>query len=161
MIQNVRHGIFMLKMYMTLHLLQTLPIELVVIIDDISCISLYKNHMPLNGKIPLNTPQNYSCYNEKIGHYAYPKIIVADVEMEWNTHDALDGDGPGYRGLLAHEVGHNWFFGMVASNETYRAALDEGFTQFLTALAQENIDGPFEARKTPKKWYVQILAGKG
>jgi aminopeptidase N len=61
--------------------------------------------------------------------------------MEYPMLTLDGGADPGYRGLLAHEVGHNWFFGMVGSNETYRAFLDEGFTQFLTAWALENIDG--------------------
>jgi hypothetical protein len=67
--------------------------------------------------------------------YAYPKMIVADARdgMEYPMLTLDGGNDPDYRGLLAHEVGHNWFFGMVGNNETYRAFLDEGFTQFLTA----------------------------
>src|SRR5690606_23935880 len=53
------------------------------------------------------------------------------------------------------EVGHNWFFGMVGSNETYRAALDEGFTQFLTAWALEKIDGPEIVKNKPSSRYVE------
>ena len=51
----------------------------------------------------------------------------------------LDGGSDSrYRDLLAHEIGHMWFFGQVGNNETYRALLDEVFTQFLTAWAHKN-----------------------
>ncbi|MBO6516993.1 MAG: M1 family metallopeptidase [Bacteroidia bacterium] len=82
-------------------------------------------------------------YSEKVGMLAYPKMIAADARdgMEYPML-TLDGGGfPGHKGLIAHEVGHNWFFGMVGNNETYRASLDEGFTQFLTAMSQKEIDG--------------------
>ncbi len=84
-------------------------------------------------------------YNKDIGIYAYPKMIVADAAdgMEYPMITLDGGRSPGYYGLFAHEIGHNWFFGMVGNNETYRASLDEGFTQFLThwcmsRLTQEN-----------------------
>ncbi|MFN4123533.1 MAG: M1 family aminopeptidase [Flavobacteriales bacterium] len=84
-------------------------------------------------------------YSRDFGRYIYNKMVVADARdgMEYPMITLNGGGDPGYRGLLAHEVGHNWFFGMVGSNETYRAALDEGFTQFLTAWALEKIDGPY------------------
>ncbi|MEZ4917421.1 MAG: hypothetical protein R2836_10615, partial [Chitinophagales bacterium] len=76
-------------------------------------------------------------YSEDIGMYGYHKMIVADARdgMEYPMLTLDGGSDPGYRGLLAHEVGHNWFYGMVNNNETYRAFMDEGFTQFLTAWA--------------------------
>ena len=84
-------------------------------------------------------------YSNDIGVYAYPKMIVADAAdgMEYPMITLDGGRSPGYYGLFAHEIGHNWFFGMVGNNETYRASLDEGFTQFLThwsmsRLFQEN-----------------------
>jgi hypothetical protein len=81
-------------------------------------------------------------YSTDFGRYAYPKMIVADARdgMEYPML-TLDGDlSPDYKGLLAHEIGHNWFYGMIGSNETYRAFLDEGFTQFLTAWAMDKIE---------------------
>ena len=109
--------------------------------------------------------QNAAQYTAKIiatdskyfGNYGYPKMIVADARdgMEYPML-TLDGGGdPDYRTLLAHEVSHNWFFGMVGSNETYRAALDEGFTQFAESWICQKMDGPYEVQYQPKNAYVR------
>lgn len=91
-------------------------------------------------------------FSRDFGPYSYPKMVAADAAdgMEYPMITLDGGADPGYRSLLVHEIGHNWFYGMVGSNETYRAALDEGFTQFLTAWGLEAIDGPLlveDARK--------------
>ncbi len=82
-------------------------------------------------------------FSEDIGMYAYPKMVAADAQdgMEYPMLTLDGGREPGYRGLFVHEIGHNWFYGMVGNNETYRAAMDEGFTQFLTAWGLRKIDG--------------------
>jgi hypothetical protein len=74
-------------------------------------------------------------YSTDFGMYAYPKMVAADARdgMEYPMITLDGGTSPGYTGLFSHEIGHNWFFGMVGNNETYRACLDEGFTQFLTS----------------------------
>lgn len=81
--------------------------------------------------------------SEDIGHYAYPKMVAADAAdgMEYPMLTLDGGREPGYRGLFMHEIAHNWFYGMVGSNETYRASMDEGFTQFLTAWGLRKMDG--------------------
>ncbi len=96
-------------------------------------------------------------YSRDFGMYAYPKMVVADARdgMEYPMLTLDGGEEPGYRGLFAHEVGHNWFFGMVGNNETYRAMLDEGFTQFLTAWAQQKIDGDTAVVAPSKSNYVE------
>ncbi len=82
-------------------------------------------------------------FSETIGMYCYPKMVAADAQdgMEYPMITMDGGSEPGYRGLFVHEIGHNWFYGQVGSNETYRAAMDEGFTQFLTAWGERLIDG--------------------
>lgn len=94
-------------------------------------------------------------FSEDIGMYVYNKIIVADARdgMEYPMITLDSGSDPGYRGLLAHEIGHQWFYAQVGSNETYRAALDEGFTQFLTAWALTKIDGDYLVREKPSSKY--------
>ncbi len=91
-------------------------------------------------------------FSEDFGMYEYPKMVAADANdgMEYPML-TLDGGGePDFHGLLVHEIGHNWFYGMVGNNETYRAALDEGFTQFLTAWGLSKIDGDTMI-ETPEK----------
>ena len=87
-------------------------------------------------------------FSEDFGMYTYHKIIVADARsgMEYPMITLDRGRDPGYRGLLIHEIAHMWFFGQVGNNETYRAALDEGFTQFLTAWGTEAIEGEYMSR---------------
>ncbi|MCX7768794.1 MAG: M1 family metallopeptidase, partial [Flavobacteriales bacterium] len=96
-------------------------------------------------------------YSRDFGPYIYPKMVVADARdgMEYPMLTLDGGYDPDYRDLLAHEIGHNWFFGMIGNNETYRAALDEGFTQFLTAWALEHIDGPYYVQNPPRSAYVR------
>lgn len=96
-------------------------------------------------------------YSEDFGMYIYPKMVVADARdgMEYPMLTLDGGWDPNYRDLLAHEVGHNWFFGMVGSNETYRAFLDEGFTEFLTCWAYEKIDGKERIQTPPSSKYIQ------
>lgn len=100
-----------------------------------------------------------SVFSKDFGVFEYPKIVVADAAdgMEYPMLTLDGGRDKSYRGLLVHEVGHNWFYGMLGNNETYRAMLDEGFTQFLTAWGMEAIDGdtiPYEFG--PKTgWYYK------
>lgn len=95
-------------------------------------------------------------YSEDFGMFVYPKIVVADARdgMEYPMLTLCGGGTPDYHGLLAHEIGHNWFFGQVGSNETYRAMLDEGFTQFLTAWALRKIDGDTLITSRPASNYA-------
>lgn len=94
-------------------------------------------------------------FSEDIGMYCYPKIVAADAAdgMEYPMITLDGGSEPGYRSLLTHEIGHNWFYGQVGNNETYRAAMDEGFTQFLTAWGLVRIDGEYAVGGKPKSAY--------
>jgi hypothetical protein len=103
-------------------------------------------------------------FSEDIGMYGYPKMVAADANdgMEYPMLTLDGGSDPGYHGLLVHEIGHNWFYGMVGSNETYRAAMDEGFTQFLTAWGMRKIDGDttytgITKPRWAKKWVEPVM----
>ena len=96
-------------------------------------------------------------FSRDFGVFEYPKMVIADAEdgMEYPMLTLDGGREPTYHYLLIHEVGHNWFYGMLGNNETYRAMMDEGFTQFLTSWGSHVIDGDTMAHDTIKNWYVK------
>lgn len=96
-------------------------------------------------------------FSRDFGHYIYNKMVAADAQdgMEYPMITLDGGFDPGYRGLFVHEIAHNWFFGMLGSNETYRACMDEGFTQFLTAWGLEKIDGDTVVQLPYKSKYIK------
>ncbi|WP_317896906.1 M1 family metallopeptidase [Aurantibacillus circumpalustris] len=108
-----------------------------------------------------NAPQyiaktlDVNSYN--IGPYHHPKMIVADAQdgMEYPMLVLCGGFDPDYRTLLIHEMTHNWFQGMLGTNENYRAYMDEGFTQFYTADTYQFIDGPLTIEPKPKSKYIE------
>ncbi len=126
--------------------------------NGIKCISLVQEpHASRWQNAAEYTAKVIKVNSEDFGMYGYPKMIVADAQdgMEYPMLTLDGGYDPGYRDLLVHEISHNWFFGMVGSNETYRAALDEGFTQFLTAWTCEKIDGKYRIEMPAKSKYVE------
>ncbi len=82
-------------------------------------------------------------YQEQMGPYMYPKLVIADAKerLAFPMLGLLGGFDPNYRVSLTHEIAQMWFYGMLSTNATHRAALDEGFSQFLSTLALEKIDG--------------------
>ena len=101
-------------------------------------------------------------FNETVGQYAYKELTCVDspvfgAVMEYPTL-FLTGNFDGYNNppapaqpqpdnnrfmerLTLHELGHQWFYGMSANNETREAWLDEGMTDFITAKAFERLYG--------------------
>ncbi|MCP4412246.1 MAG: M1 family metallopeptidase, partial [Gammaproteobacteria bacterium] len=83
--------------------------------------------------------------SEKFGRYPYDQITVADTYidaggMEYpgivfiNTNYNPDYYQSYFRGVVIHEIAHNWFYGLLGSNQTEFEWLDEGFTQFAEIL---------------------------
>jgi Peptidase family M1 domain len=79
-------------------------------------------------------------YSNWIGEYPYP--VAQAVEgpknlmsggMEYPMITLITSPNakePELDGVIAHEVGHNWFYGILASNERDHAWMDEGINTF-------------------------------
>jgi hypothetical protein len=128
--------------------------------NGVSCIALAQEPHASGWQNAADyTAQIIKTFSEEIGMYTYHKMIVADAKdgMEYPMLTLDGGKDPGYRDLLVHEVGHNWFYGQVGNNETYRAFLDEGFTQYLTSMGLEKIDGKVLVEENDKSGYKRAF----
>jgi hypothetical protein len=78
-------------------------------------------------------------FSKWIGHYPYRSITLVDVNdaegngMEYPGITAIGNYGDRFEleVTMAHEIGHNWFYGMLGSNERKHPWMDEGMTNFL------------------------------
>ncbi|PHI20108.1 hypothetical protein CEQ90_09135 [Lewinellaceae bacterium SD302] len=81
-------------------------------------------------------------YSEKIGMYPYPQVTAvqsalsagAGMEYPMITVIGRSYGEPWLNEVIAHEVGHNWFYGILATNERTHPWMDEGFNSFYERL---------------------------
>ena len=95
-------------------------------------------------------------FDEWIGAYPYPQITVVDP-----PHGAIAAGGMEYPTLITadttwwmpkalhvpeavveHEFGHQYWYGMVATNEFENAWMDEGINQYLELKVMDALYGP-------------------
>ncbi len=72
--------------------------------------------------------RTFTCAQAGDGGMEYPQLIMI-------THRSRRS----LLGVIVHEIGHQWFYGLVANNETKHAWMDEGFTTFITAKALRQV----------------------
>ncbi|MBI1287186.1 MAG: M1 family peptidase [Flavobacteriales bacterium] len=94
----------------------------------------------------------FGIMNEKFGKYPYKQFSViqgGDGGMEYPMA-TLIAPGTTYGGLLSvtvHEAFHNWYYGVLATNEAKYPWMDEGFTSYaqdhvLNALSPKPVENP-------------------
>lgn len=92
-------------------------------------------------------------YSEWVGEYPWPhatavqSALSAGAGMEYPMITVI-GDASSDKDLdqvITHEVGHNWFYGILATNERDHAWMDEGINSF------------YEYRYTTKFWGDRVV----
>ena len=115
--------------------------------DGVTLHFFYKNNSEIIDnwkKLQPHTAQMMGYYNEKIGPYPYKQYSVVqggDGGMEYAMLTLITG-GRNYNslfGVTAHELAHSWFQHVLATNETKHEWMDEGFTSFISSLAENEI----------------------
>ncbi len=139
----------------------------------IECHSLYpRDAMPLWNKVSTKAIiQTLKTYGRMAFPYPYPKVVNVHgpvFGMEYpmicfcGARPAADGSYTEQleNALVAvtiHEVGHNWFPMIVASDERKYGWMDEGLNTFLEYYACLEWDPQFPARRGPAKYIVQYM----
>lgn len=96
----------------------------------------------------------FAIANGVFGKYVYPQFSViqgGDGGMEYPMCTMLTTpeDLAGLTSVAVHEALHNWYYGMLASNEAKHPWMDEGFTTYaqyfiLDSMAAVRAKNPFE-----------------
>ncbi len=123
-----------------------------VVHDGVRCIAIaHEPHAAKWQTAAQLTADIIEILNQKVGPYAYPKMVVADAfsGMEYPMLTMNHGHAPDYAYIFSHEIAHNWFYGIIGSNETYEAFIDEGFTQYLTIYTLEKLSEKYQIESPP------------
>jgi hypothetical protein len=107
-------------------------------------------------------------YNQNIGPYPYEQYSIiqgGDGGMEYAMSTLILGNGTmkGLQGVTAHEMAHSWFQFVLATNESKHYWMDEGFTSFISDLAEnfindEKVDNPLAG--SYNSYYFMVNSGK-
>ncbi len=97
----------------------------------------------------------FQLMNATFGRYAYPTysfIQGGDGGMEYGMCTMIVGNATsleGLVGLMVHEGGHSWFQQMIATNESTKPWLDEGFTSYAEDLVMYQLFPPSAPAANP------------
>ena len=77
-------------------------------------------------------------YSKHVGTYPYPSVAAAQsprsagggMEYPMITLIGMEGSEESLDDVITHEVGHNWFYGILGSNERDHAWMDEGLNSY-------------------------------
>jgi hypothetical protein len=105
-------------------------------------VTSYSYYLPEKHDLWQNTPGYIKSAllfrSRTIGEYPYNTATVVDAKMgfpggmEYPTITPISGkyDKKGLDQVIEHELGHNWFYGILANNEREHPWMDEGMNSY-------------------------------
>lgn len=105
-------------------------------------------------KLQQDMVKAWKIMDDKFGKYPYKQFSTiqgGDGGMEYPMATLIQTGGRSYGSLLSvtvHEAFHNWYYGVLATNEGKYPWMDEGFTSYaqdyvLNALKENPVENPF------------------
>lgn len=115
--------------------------------NDVTLHFFYKNNPDIIDnwkKLQPITAKLMAYFNENVGPYPYKQYSVVhggDGGMEYAMLTLITGNRKfgSLVGVTAHELAHSWFQHILATNETKHEWMDEGFTSFISTLAENEV----------------------
>lgn len=97
-------------------------------------------------------------YSKSLGEYPYPQAtavhsaLSAGGGMEYPMVTVIgnSGSASSLDEVITHEVGHNWFYGILASNERLHPFMDEGLNTYYESRYMREYYGEFNPVDLPK-----------
>ncbi len=106
-------------------------------------------------------------YSEKVGEYPWPQAtavhsaLSAGGGMEYPMVTVI-GNSASAKTLddvITHEVGHNWFYGILASNEREHPFMDEGLNSYYEQRYMKQYYGKYAPVEIPKFMFNEDRLG--
>ena len=106
-------------------------------------------------------------FEEAIGPYPWKQYSIiqgGDGGMEYAMCTMITGQRPypSLFGVTAHEMAHAWFQHLLATNEAKHPWMDEGFTEYITSLAEEAVTGKpsrYPHKSSYDRYYLLVNSG--
>ena len=106
-------------------------------------------------------------FEENIGPYPWDQYSIiqgGDGGMEYAMCTMITGERSyeSLFGVTAHEMAHTWFQNILANNEAKHPWMDEGFTEYVTTLAEnsvKDVDPRFPHKSSYDNYF--LLANSG
>lgn len=95
-------------------------------------------------KLPELTVKAFQFIQENFGKYPFPQYSIiqgGDGGMEYPMATLITGHRSlgSLVGVTVHEGLHSWYQGLLATNESYFAWMDEGYTSYATSLTMAHL----------------------
>jgi hypothetical protein len=112
-------------------------------VDGVTIRFYYPNNFQKGADFALDTAvRAIDIFGKRYAPYPYTELdlvstptLAAGIEypgMIAITKEIIDPDNPMLESVIAHEVGHQWFYNLVGTDQLDEPWLDESLTQFVT-----------------------------
>ena len=118
-------------------------------------------------KLQDDTIKLMDYFEKNLGPYPWKQYSViqgGDGGMEYAMCTMITGERsyPSLLGVTNHELAHTWFHHILATNEAKHPWMDEGFTVFISALAENHVtsvDSNFPHKADYDSYYALVKSG--
>jgi len=114
-------------------------------------------------KLERYTVKAFQFMSKHFGKYPYDKFSViqgGDGGMEYPMATLITGNRSlgSLVGVTVHEFIHNWYYGVLATNESRYPWMDEGFTTYTSALTMDHLFNGGQSLNPHKRSYQSYFS---